>query len=334
MRHDNHAGAPKPPVSAPVWAPAQVRGRGGREIERVAALQRGFVVREQLLAAGLGRGAIAHRLTNGRLHLRYPGVYLLGRDHLEALGEEMGAILYYRGHAVLSHRSAAFLWGLIESRPATLTLTIVGKDRHPRPGLRLHRVRSLDRADLRARHGLPITGPARTLLDLAGGSSDAELEGALGAAVGRRLADSHELRGALARAPGRAGVARLRRLLGREGGAGFTRSEAERRLRSLLRAGELPLPRVNVDLHGFLVDFLWPEARLIVEVDGYDFHRDRAAFERDRRRDQVLTAAGYRVIRVTWRQLCEEPMAVIVRITRALFAAPTAAHAGPRAASG
>ncbi len=316
------------PVAAPVWAPVQVIGRGEREIERLAALQKGFAMREQLLAAGLGRGAISHRLTNGRLYLRYPGVYLVGRNHLEAFGEEMAVILYYRGHAVLSHRSAAFVWGLIETRPAKLTLTIVGKDRHPRPGVRLHRVRGLDRLDLRACQRLPVTAPARALLDLAGDSSDAELEEAVGAAAGRGLADPHELRAALERAPGRSGTGRLRRLLDHEGATGFARSKAERRLRDLLRAAELPLPLVNIHLHGFLVDFLWPDAKLVVEVDGYEFHNDRAAFERDRRRDQVLAAAGYRVIRVTWRQLWDEPIAVIARIAQALAVAKAHAPAG------
>jgi very-short-patch-repair endonuclease len=90
------------------------------------------------------------------------------------------------------------------------------------------------------------------------------------------------------------------------------------------RAG-LEQPLSNHHLHGHLVDFVWLEQRLIVEVDGYDTHRDRAAFERDRRRDQILTAAGYRVIRITWRQLTQEPLAVIARIAQALIHLPLAA---------
>jgi very-short-patch-repair endonuclease len=286
----------------------------------VASLQKGFVTREQLLAAGLGRGAIAHRLTNGRLYQRYPSVYLVGRDSLEPFGEEMGAVLYYRGHAVLSHRTAAYMWDLLDVRSDELSLTIVGMDRHPRPGLRLHRVGSLDRDDLRVRDGLPLTSPARTLVDLAHESSGAELEEALGAALGRRLAHPDEVCAELERIPRRPGAARLRQLLKFEEDTGFARSKTERRLRHLLRLADLPLPMINVRLHGFLVDFLWAEARLIVEVDGYEVHKNRAAFERDRRRDQILMAAGYRVIRVTWRQLRDEPMAVIARLAQALVA--------------
>jgi very-short-patch-repair endonuclease len=120
----------------------------------------------------------------------------------------------------------------------------------------------------------------------------------------------------LDRAPGRSGTATLRALL--EDEPTFTRSEAERRLRRLILDGGLPPPETNVRLLGFEVDFVWPGAKLVVEVDGHAFHAHRAAFERDRERDQALVAAGYRVIRVTWRQLEREPLAVLARIAQAL----------------
>jgi very-short-patch-repair endonuclease len=154
----------------------------------------------------------------------------------------------------------------------------------------------------------------------------------------RELVSDRALRAVIDRAPSRKGSALMRALLAEDRNSGFTRSEAERRLRGLLRTAQLPLPRVNAQLHGFLVDFLWPEAKLIVEVDGYEFHKARAAFERDRRRDQVLIAAGYRVVRVTWRQLRDEAMAVIARIAQALVAgvprAPAMAPARDADASG
>jgi very-short-patch-repair endonuclease len=107
------------------------------------------------------------------------------------------------------------------------------------------------------------------------------------------------------------------------GGPALTRSEAEARLLSLIRTARLPAPSTNARLHGLEVDFLWPEQRLVVEVDGFTFHGDRAAFERDRERDATLVASGFRVIRVTWRQLVDQPLVVVARIASALAASPT-----------
>jgi very-short-patch-repair endonuclease len=133
----------------------------------------------------------------------------------------------------------------------------------------------------------------------------------------RTLADAME------RAPGRTGIARLRATLDDESGRVPTRSEAERLLLAMVEDAQLPLPAVNVPLEGYEVDFFWRVEKLVVEVDGHGFHGHRAAFERDRRRDQRLVAAGYRVIRVTWRQLVGEPLALISRIAQALVAGAT-----------
>ncbi len=127
-----------------------------------------------------------------------------------------------------------------------------------------------------------------------------------------------DLTAASARCPRRSGTARLNLVIRQEVGRAPTRSHAERLLLSVVRRADLPEPMVNVRLLGFEVDFLWREARLVVEMDGFAAHGHRGAFEKDRRRDQVLIAAGYRVIRVTWRQLCEEPVAVAARIAQAL----------------
>ncbi len=163
---------------------------------------------------------------------------------------------------------------------------------------------------------LPVTAPARTLLDLAGVSPLHDLERALAEARVQRLVTDRALREALDRAPGRSGTATLRALL--EAEPTLTRSEAERRLRRLILDGGLPPPETNVRLLGFEVDLVWRGAKLVVEVDGHAFHAHRAAFERDRKRDQALVAAGFRVIRVTWRQLEREPLAVLARIAQAL----------------
>jgi very-short-patch-repair endonuclease len=136
------------------------------------------------------------------------------------------------------------------------------------------------------------------------------------------LARERELPDQLGRNPCRKGRGNLVALLDREHGPAFTRSEAERRLLELVRAAALPSPDANARLAGREVDFLWRDAGLVVEVDGYVFHSSRASFERDRRRDAELQAQGFRVLRVTWRQIVEEPHAVVARIAQALVAAP------------
>ncbi|MGH2914135.1 MAG: endonuclease domain-containing protein, partial [Solirubrobacteraceae bacterium] len=124
-----------------------------------------------------------------------------------------------------------------------------------------------------------------------------------------------------------AGTRRLAALLANECGPAPTRSEAERRLRALIDAAGLPRPLFNARLHGFEVDALWPSLRVVVEVDGFAFHAHRGAFERDRRRDQRLVAAGYTVIRITWRQLAHEPLGVVARLAQALALAQARAGA-------
>jgi very-short-patch-repair endonuclease len=296
----------------------QVEGRGEREIARIASVQRGLVARGQLTAAGIGRGAIAHRLRTGRLHRVHRGVYLVGHAAKGPLAEEMAAILYLRGDAVLSYWTAAAMWGLVDSRPRDVTVTIVGRDLRSRRGLRLCRVSVLDARDVRMRAGLPVTSAARTVVGLAAHAPGDRLERVLAEGRIHGLISDDELRAAVGRAAGRKGSGRALALLSAEGAPAFTRSEAERRLLRLVRDSALPRPLVNQKLAGHEVDFVWPAHRLVAEVDGHRFHSGRAAFERDRRRDQVLTAAGYRVIRVTWRQLAEEPLAVVARLAQSL----------------
>lgn len=156
------------------------------------------------------------------------------------------------------------------------------------------------------------------MLDLAATVAPRELERALDEALVRRLTSVTQVQEVLSRASRRIGAPSLQRLLDECGHPTITRCEAEEGFLALVRRAELPTPQVNVSLHGFTVDFFWPEHRLVVEVDGYAFHHTRSAFERDRRKDAVLARAGLLVIRVTWSQLEAEPYAVIARIVYAL----------------
>ncbi|MDQ2895156.1 MAG: endonuclease domain-containing protein, partial [Actinomycetota bacterium] len=156
---------------------------------------------------------------------------------------------------------------------------------------------------------------AWTMLDVAGTLQPRALERAFDHLLVHRLMRPSQLRELLGRFPTIAGRRRVVRLLDREQGPGVTRSEAEERLLALVRGGELPEPEVNVRRHGWEIDFLWPEARLAVEMDGYQFHSTHANFTRDRRKDAQLAAHGITVIRFTWDQLVDTPLAVVARIS-------------------
>lgn len=295
----------------------QVEATGERGLSEVAAAQRSLVHLSQLRALGIGRGARDHRVSVGSLHRVLPSVFSLMRPLLEPLAPETAALLYAGDDCVFSHVTAAVLWGLVETA-SFVAITVIGRNLRRQPALHVHRVTEMDARDVRMKAGFPVTAPARTLIDLAGVWPADQVERALNEARVLKLVTDAELQAAMDRCPLRTGIATLRAILAAERGPAMTRSEAERRLKDLVRQAELPWPRFNTTLRRFEVDALWAEHHVAVEVDGYAFHGHRSAFERDRRRDQALVAAGYTVIRVTRRQLVDEPVAVAVRIAQAL----------------
>lgn len=309
----------KSPLGVEICRVLHVDGTGPQAIARVAEAQHGVLTREQLLAAGVGRGAIAHQVRTGAVYRLLPGVFSIGHQPLAPLAREAAALLSLGDGCALSHASAAAIWGIATRPGDEVHVTVVARNPRPRPSVRAHRVRHLDPRDVRVRDGLPVTAPARTLIDLAGLASE-QLESALAQARVARLVNDRDLARAIDRSPRRRGVATLRRLLELERGHARTRSEAERRFTALVHAARLPGPVANVRIGGYEVDFLWATARLVVEVDGYRYHGHRAAFERDRIRDQALATSGYRVLRVTWRQLVDEPLPLVARIAQALGA--------------
>lgn len=223
----------------------------------------------------------------------------------------MAAVLACGCNAVLSHRGAASLWELHVGSGAALDVTVSGRSRYGRPGIALHRVRDLCPDDVVRRDGIPVTTVARTLLDLAEVLQPRQLERVFEEAEQLRILDVRAVRQLCRRSPGRRGLRPLAALLARDHLASEdTRSELERRFIDLCRSAGLPRPAVNAVIAGFEVDAVWPSARVVVELDGFRFHRTRAAFERDRVRDAALQLAGYRVLRVTHRRLEKEPVAV------------------------
>jgi very-short-patch-repair endonuclease len=288
-----------------------------QELVPLSRAQNGAVSLEQLRSAGLTPTEIRTRVRHGRLVHLYRGVYAVGDPQLMPLVRPAAALLSLGACSFISHRSAAALWDIATADSSVVDVSVVGCNLRSRPGVRLHRVKHLHPADIATRQNLRLTSPARALIDFASQATSSELYDAFGDARAKRLLTDAALNAALERAPqNHPGAAIVRSILS-EGGT-YDRSEAERILRKLCRESQLPQPLVNRPVCGFRADFLWPDANLILEVDGYLTHGNRIAFENDRRRDQAHIAAGYVVLRVTWRQLQSEPLALIARLAQAM----------------
>jgi very-short-patch-repair endonuclease len=286
-------------------------------VGKIAGAQRNLITLDQLAALGIGRNAIEHRLASGRWQRLHKGVYLIGPAPPTLPARARAAVFSCGEGSVLSHRTAAGLWSLLPAGDE-LHVSVAGRNPGLRRGIRIHRVTDLPPDQLTIRDDLPLTTPARTICDLAATEPLRDVEAALAEARIHRLATDRQIKAVIQRARTRPGAPIIRTLLRQEDDSGYTRSKAERRLRDLIHQAALERPLFNAPLLGYVVDALWPKQRLIVEVDGYTYHSHRAAFERDRRRDQRLIAAGYRVVRVTWIQLRDRPIETITTIAQAL----------------
>jgi very-short-patch-repair endonuclease len=295
-------------------------------IAALAARQHGIVAYRQLLAAGLRSWQIQRRVARGELTVIHRGVYRVGPLPMPRW-REMAAVLICGGSAHIGFASAAGLLNISGgSRPrgdAERVDVVTTRYRRVPPWIRLHRVRRLPADETTLHDGIPVTTAARTLVDLATTGNAEELEHALDEALRRRLTDAARLGDVLRRYPRRKGAGTLRRLVAGLDNPQLARSEAERRIRTLVRQAELPVPLMNVNVAGYRVDLHWPDERLVVEVDGFAFHGSRDAFERDRRRDAEFISAGITTLRITWRQLVHRPFVVASRIGAALAVART-----------
>lgn len=252
-----------------------------RTIGTIASQQFGVVARRQLLQAGVSPQQIKARLRNGRLLQVHRGIYLVGHGARAARAHETAALLACGPKAVLSHRSAAALWDLLPYPPAApVCITLPVERSARRAGIVIHRA-ALTRADVRRRHGLLVTSPPRTVLDLAGETKRSgrpgaalaparldELELLVAEAQFRRLAREHELREQLERNPNKPGTIALRAVLAIPGGPRRTRSPGERAMLRLLRERAITGYEVNVKIGGYEVDFLWRDLSFALEVDG------------------------------------------------------------------
>jgi very-short-patch-repair endonuclease len=291
-----------------------------QSVAAVADRQGGTIARRQLIALGISASAIDHRLRAGRLHLLHRGVYSVGHRVVGVVGRRWAAVLACGDGAVLADVSAGDAFDIRRSASRTIHV-LVGRSGHERrDGIRLHWCRSLPPDEVTTLDGLPITTPARTLLDLAaGGLGGRRLEAAVDRAERQRLLDFADLGELLARYPGRPGTPSLKAVLARYEPAD-TRSELEELVLELCHVHGLPRPQVNCVIEGKVRDFLWPHAGLVVEADSYTWHRSPSALNDDRERDVELTLAGYRVLRFTWEQVTRRRTYVVSAILRALVA--------------
>jgi hypothetical protein len=265
-------------------------------VRELAGQQLGNVARRQLLSLGLGAGAIKARLSNGSFVVRYPAVYCLAPARTDPPALAAAAVLACGPEAVVSHASAAYLWGFVSRWQPTLEVTLISGDRRPRR-IRVHRCKSLTPRDITRQRGIPVTSRARTILDIAPRLTQKALTRLVNDA--RRAGHLHPatFQDILDRNPYHPATKLLRPFA--EDLANPTRSTFEDEFLAFAAEYGLPTPQVNVRLHGHEVDALFPEQHLIVECDGWEFHRDRTAFEDDRERDAENLKHGYATVRVT-----------------------------------
>lgn len=294
---------------------------GGRDerVAAVAALQRGRIASRQLRAIGVARTSVAWLVAKGRLFPCLGCVFRVGHNAPTELGAETEALLSVRDGAALSHWSAAALWGLWTPTPPLVEVTVDDAPAAVNPGVRVHRSRTLTEHDVWIRSGLPLTSPARTLLDIAPTATARQLEIAFDRAIVEKVLRPSHVRDLLERAGGHRGRGRLAALLAREGGAStVTRSEPEERMLALIRQAGLPDPQVNFPFDIWQLDFYWPQARFAVEVDSQRFHSSRYRLARDRRKDNALRRADITVMRIMDDEITDRSHGVIADITREL----------------
>jgi very-short-patch-repair endonuclease len=288
----------------------QVRDAGrSRAAWDLAQRQHGVLTRRDLLALGFSAESIKHRLASGRLHAVARGVYAVGRRELTPHGRWMAAVLVCGDGAVLSHRSAAELWGIGSEEAGRIDVSVRRKCEIHRTGLKVRGRPSLGARSVTRRRGIPVTDPVQTLIDVATELLPMRLERAVNEADKQDLVDPETLRRELPNHRGEPGVKKLATLLDRHTFR-LSDSDLEVLFRPLARAAAFPPPLTKRMLHGYEVDFWFPHQNLVVETDGLRYHRTPAQQSRMAKRDQIHTAAGLRVLRFTHWQISNAPAEV------------------------
>jgi predicted transcriptional regulator of viral defense system len=291
--------------------------RAQRRVAELAAAQHGAVSARQLNELGVSAESISRQVAVGRLHRVHQGAYALGHPALSRHGRCMAAVLAGGEGAILSHASAAWLWGLSGHYPGIVEVT-APVTRHVRAGLRLHSAATLSPEDKTTEEGIPVTALPRTILDLAARDRRRSPAWALARADRLGILDLIEIDALLQRSSGQRGVARLRQAAEEFREPVFTRSGLERRFLRLVKESALPRPSTNLFVCGYELDAYWSEFRFAVELDTYEYHGNPGTFESDRERQEDLKLAGIEMTRITGRRIAREPAAVAARLKRLL----------------
>jgi very-short-patch-repair endonuclease len=296
-----------------------ISGDRDERIAAVAAFQRGRVARRQLDAIGISSASVTWLVRRARLFRSFRGVFVVGHNASVELAAETEALLSVRPGAALSHWSAAALLGLWTPRPDPIEVVVDTWAAATNPGVAVHRSRILESRDIWIRKGLPVTSPSRTMLDIALSATDRQLEIAFDRGISEVILKPSHVRDVLNRAGGHAGRARLTGLLERERGAStMTRSEGEEAMLALCRQAGLPEPQLNAKFGVWELDFYWPQARFVLEVDSYKYHSSRYRFERDRRKDNALRRADIEVMRIVRREIKDRSYSLVADVAQAL----------------
>lgn len=289
-------------------------------IARASAPRGGIITRYRLISLGLTPDAIDHRVRSGRLHPVHRGIYLVGHPHLCGHAHKWAALLSCGRGAVLSHRSAAALWGmLLEPQTAVHVTVPTHAGRARRRGVRLHRSRTLGDGAVATREGFPVTSMARTLVDIAATEPLRIVEIALEGADSANVLDLGAIEALAPRGCGLPGSRRLYSLLDEALiGTTITRSGLEEKMLALCRRAGLPQPAFNQRLGPWEVDCLWRRERLVVEVQSTRHHRTTHQVARDAEKESDLMAEGYDVLHVADVHIVRNPTTVARRVERQL----------------
>jgi very-short-patch-repair endonuclease len=275
-----------------------------RALSALADRQYGVVAVTQLRRLGFGPHHVDNRVAAHRLRRVHRGVYAVGHRQIRREARWLAAVLACGPDALLSHRSAAALWGVLDLERPRVDVTVPGRGARERQGIRIRRSVALGAEDRSEHLGIPVTSVPRTLLDLAGDVPAWRVRRAFEEAARLELLDRRGLERLVKRSRGRLGIAVVRDLITYDpSAAARTRSELEKDFLDFCREEGLPTPLVNTRLAGYEVDVYWPRARLVVELDSWEYHRSHNAFERDRAKASDLKLAGFEVVQVTDRRL-------------------------------
>jgi very-short-patch-repair endonuclease len=283
------------------------------DIRRIAERQHGNVTRAQLDGIGLTRNEIDERREQGWLIRRHTGVYAVGHVPRTRESRWLAAVLALGEGAVLSHAAAGAHWGILAGAAVTEVIVPTTAGHPKRDGIVVHRQR-LPASHVTVRGGIPVTTPIRTLLDLAAVLSLGALARAFEQAQVKLHMPPAPLAAEVLSRPRHRGNAKLRRILPGAVDPTDVRSVLELRFLRLCASSGIPRPRVNVRIGAWTPDFLWPDHRLVVETDGFDFHRTAAARRRDATKDEVLRGEGFTVVRLTWAEVTERAAETAARL--------------------